>query len=122
MKSFWLQNEFYYLKVEDKNILTTEDVWLNDRIMDAVQKLICKALGKIDSYQLVLNSEKKTNYPLRTVNNEHYDGNSHWLLYFCSSGRVQICDNLESHASRITLRNLNALYQSLKNTTSGKLT
>ena len=76
MKSFWLQNEFYYLKVEDKNILTTEDAWLNDRIMDAAQKLICKALGKIDSYQLVLNSEKKTNYPFRTVNNEHYDGNS----------------------------------------------
>ena len=25
----------------------TKDVWLNERIMDAAQKLICKALGKI---------------------------------------------------------------------------
>ena len=60
-EEFWLLNEFYYLKVEDKNILTTKDAWLNDRIMDAAKKLICKALGKIDSYQPVLNSGKKRN-------------------------------------------------------------
>ena len=57
--AFWLQNEFYYLKNEDKNILMTKDAWLNDRIMDAVQKLIRKALGKIDSFQLVLHTHKK---------------------------------------------------------------
>ena len=43
---FWLQNEFYYLKNEDKNILMTKDAWPNDGVMDAAQKLICKALSK----------------------------------------------------------------------------
>ena len=54
----WLQNVFYYLKNEHKNILTTKDAWLNDRIMDADQKLIRKVLGKIGSFQSVLNSQK----------------------------------------------------------------
>ena len=53
----WLQNEFYYLKNEDKNILMTKDAWPNNGIMDAAQKLICKALSKIDSFQSVLNSQ-----------------------------------------------------------------
>ena len=52
---FWLQNEFYYLKNEDKNILMTKDAWLNDRTMDEVQKLIYNALGKVDRFQSVLN-------------------------------------------------------------------
>ena len=83
---FWLQNEFYYLKLEVKNILTTKDAWRNDRVMEAAQKLIFKALGKIDSYQSVLNSEKKTNYTFRAVNNEHiqllHDGNNHAMGFF----------------------------------------
>ena len=35
----------------------TKDACPNDRIMDAVQKLLCRALGKIDSFQSVLNSQ-----------------------------------------------------------------
>ena len=105
--------------------MTTKDSWLNDGITYTAQKLVFKALGKIDSYQSVLNSEKKRNYPFRAVNNEHikllHDGNNHWLLSFSSSDRVQICDSLKSHTGRITLRIVNALYQNLNDTTSGKL-
>ena len=38
--------------------------------MDAAQKLICKAIGDLDSYQSVLNSQKKkvTYHP---TDNEH---------------------------------------------------
>ena len=79
--AFWLRNEFYYLKNDVKNILMTKDVWLNDRIMDAAQKLFCKALSKIDSFQSVLNPQKRSNYPFRAVKNEHiqlvHDGNNH---------------------------------------------
>ena len=32
---FWLRNENFYLKVEDKNILLSSNAWLNDKIMDA---------------------------------------------------------------------------------------
>ena len=42
---FWLKNEHFYLKTKDKNILLSSNDWLNDRIMDAVQGLICKKLG-----------------------------------------------------------------------------
>ena len=86
--AFWLQKEFYYLKNEDKNILKTKDAWLNDRIMDAAQKLICKTSGKIDSFQSVLNSQKRSDYLFRVVNNEHiqllHDGNNEkprWSVY-----------------------------------------
>ena len=37
----------------------TKDAWLHYRIMDAAQKLICQVLGEIDSFQSVLNSQKK---------------------------------------------------------------
>lgn len=124
--AFWLQNEFYYLKEEDKNILISKDAWLNDNIMNAPKKLICKALGKIDRFQSVLNSQKKTNYPFRAVSNEHiqllHEGNQHWLLSFCSCDRVQICDSLKNKAGRYTLGSLNALYRKFKDTSTGKLT
>ena len=104
----------------------TKDAWLNDRIMDAAKNLICKALGKIDSFQSVLNSQKQSNYSFRSVNNKPiqllHDGNSHWLLYFYSSGRVQICDSMKSNAGWFTLRSLNARYRNFKDTSSGNLT
>ena len=87
---------------------------------------ICKALGKIDSFPSVLNSQKKTNYPIRAVMNKHIqlllDGSSYWLLSFYSSGRVQICSSLKNHAGRFTLRSLNTLYRNFKDASSGKLT
>ena len=38
-ENFWLQNDLYYLKMEDKHILMDDKAWLNDRIMDAAQCL-----------------------------------------------------------------------------------
>ena len=73
--------------------------------MDAAQKLIWQALGKIDSFQSVLNSQKRSNYLFRAVNNEHmqllHDENNHWVLSLCSSGRFQICDSLKNHLGRL---------------------
>ena len=92
----------------------TKDAWLHYRIMDAAQKLICQVLGEIDSFQSVLNSQKRSNNPSRAVSNEHmqllHDENNQWLLSFCSSGRVQICNSLKNHVGWFTLRILNALY------------
>ena len=56
---FWLRNELYNLKMEEKQLLLSETAWLNDAIMDAAQRLICKTLGKEDEYQSVLNWQKK---------------------------------------------------------------
>ena len=84
----WLRNEMYILKKEDQHLLLSKDDWLNDRIMDAAQKLICKEIGRDESYQSVLNSEKKTIDPSHPVSQEHvqlrYDGANHWFLSFCS--------------------------------------
>ena len=51
----WLRNEMYILKKEDQHLLLSKDAWLNDRIMDAARKLICKEIGTDESYQSVLN-------------------------------------------------------------------
>ena len=88
----WIKNRHYHLTEQDKNILQ-EDGWLNDNLMDAAQKLICKVIGYIDSYQSVLNSQKDSTY-YTVCNNEHlqllHDGKNHWLLSCNSNGRVQV--------------------------------
>ena len=68
---FWLRNDLYFLKQKDEQILLSNNAWLNDCIMNAAQKLICKEIGKIDSYQSVLNSERKTENPYQPVSQEH---------------------------------------------------
>ena len=40
---------------EDEEILRSPTAWLNNRIMDAAQKLIFKKLGADDDYQSILN-------------------------------------------------------------------
>ena len=96
----WLRHEMYILKKVNQHLLLSKDAWLNDRIMDAAQKLIRKEIGTDESYQSVLNSEKKTIDPFHPVSQEHvqllHDGANHWFLSFCSNGRVQVRDNLRS--------------------------
>ena len=83
---FWLRNELYFLKEADRLILLSENEWLTDNIMDAAQKLICKQLGALDSYQSVLNSEKQTENPFQPVSQEHvqllHDGSNHRFSLF----------------------------------------
>ena len=52
-KVYWKKAKESFAKEEN------EDAWFNNRILDGAQKLICKALGKIDSFQSVPNSQKK---------------------------------------------------------------
>ena len=108
---FWVQNDSYFLKIEDRNILLSPSQWLNDTIMDTAQKLICQTLGNGNNYQSVLNSQKKdcSFYP---VEKEHvqllHDGGNHWLLTFCSGERVQVCDSLRSRLSPVTKKSMKA--------------
>ena len=87
---FWLQNDMYYLKMEDKLILMNKTCCLNDRIMDTVQRLICKTLGNEDAYQSVLNSQKEFEEPFKVVENDHiqllHNGINHWLLSYSTDG------------------------------------
>ena len=83
--------------------------------MDAAQKLICKEIGTMDSYQSVLNSERKTENPYQPVLQEHvqllHDGSNHWFLSFCSNGRVQICDSLRSSLTPSLRKSIRSLYK-----------
>ena len=83
--------------------------------MDAAQKLICKEIGTMDSYQSVLNSERKTENPYQPVSQEHvqllHDGSNHWFLSFCSNGRVQICDSLRSSLTPSSRKSIRSLYK-----------
>ena len=111
----WLSNEIYILKKEDQHLLLSKDAWLNDRIMDAAQKLICKETGTDESCQSVLNSEKKTIDPFHPVSQDHvqllHDGANHWFLSFCSNGRVQDCDSLRSSLTRSSRKSIRSLYK-----------
>ena len=100
----WLCNEMYILKKEDQHLLLSKNVLLNNLIMDAAQKLICKEIGTVESYQSVLNSEKKTIDPFHPVSRKHvqllHDGANHCFLRFFSNGRVHFCDSLRSNLTR----------------------
>ena len=84
--------------------------------MDAGQKLICKALDSLETYQSVSNCQKKrqTYFP---VLGDHiqllHDGNCHWLLAFTSSGRDQVCGSLNTNLTSVSKQCLKSLYQPL---------
>ena len=122
---FWLSNELYNLKNDDDIILRSETKWMNDRIMDAAQKLICKALGDEEGYQSVLNAQHKGNQPFHPVNQEYiqliHDGSNHWFLSFCSNGRVQICDSLNAKLNRVSSKCVQALYKIFVDCWSGRV-
>ena len=42
----------YILTVKEKKILLCDTEWLNDNIMDTAQKLVCKALGRLETIGL----------------------------------------------------------------------
>ena len=47
---FWVPNEFCNLINKNKNTLISKKAWLNDRIMDAGQKRICRVLRAYSNY------------------------------------------------------------------------
>ena len=83
--------------------------------MDAAQKLISKEIGTDESYQSVLNSEKKTIDPFHPVSQQHvqllHDRANHWFLSFCSNGRVQVCDSLRSSLTRSSRKSIRSFYK-----------
>ena len=101
--SSWLNNEL-------------KDGWMNDNLMDKGQQLICKATGSLETYQSVLNSQKKesTYFP---VSGDHIqlllDGICHWLLAFTSSGRVHVCDSLSTKLTLISKKCLKFFFNLL---------
>ena len=111
----WLRNRLYILKQKDKDILISKDSWLNDNLMDAAQKLICQEIGTPLTFQTVLNSQKKDVEPYEAVNQEHiqllHDGRNHWILSFCSNGRVQVCDSLNKFLTRSSRKAIKSLYK-----------
>ena len=105
-EEFCIRNDLCSLKKEDTGILHSQSTWLNDRIMDAAQKLIFETLGKERSYHSVLNTQRKVGILFRPVNQDHiqllHGGSSCWFLRFCSSGQMQICNSLMSSLNRVS--------------------
>ena len=84
--------------------------------MDAGQKLICKAIGSLETYQSVLNCQKKK--PIYfPVSGDHlqllHNGSCHLLLVFTLSGRVQVCDSLCTNLTPISRICLKSSFQPL---------
>ena len=80
----WLKMELFEHTEADMEILESKDGWLNDNLMDTGEQLICKVLGRLETYQSVLNCQKKelTYFP---VSGDHiqllHDGSCHSLLH-----------------------------------------
>ena len=70
-KLYWFKNDLYHFQIEDEEILWSPTARLNDHIMDAAEKLICKKLGADDDYQSVFNVQKRQGAPYSAVKNEH---------------------------------------------------
>ena len=111
----WLHNRMYILTQKDKEVLLSKDEWLNDQLMDAAQKLICEEIRTPFTFQTVLNSQEKDVDPYRAVYEEHiqllHDGRNHWILNFCSNGRVQVCDSLNTALTRSSRKAIRSLYK-----------
>ena len=94
----------------------SESAWLNNNLRDSAQKLIYKSLGKLTSWQSILNWQRRW-IPFHKVGEEHFqlmhDGINYWLLLFNFNGRVQVCDSLYKTLGSVTKRCLKALYKSL---------
>ena len=114
-KALWLKNDLYHLTWSDREVLESSDGLLNDQLMDAGQKLICKALSNLEAYQSVLNCQKQVRAPYNSVSVDHlqllHDGGCHWLLAFSADGQVQVCDSLRSSLSAITKKSLRSLFK-----------
>ena len=87
----WLETDNYILTVKEKKILLSNTEWRNDNIMDVAQKLFCKAIGRLESYQLVLNWQKRET-SFFNISEEHIqliqNGANDWLMSFSSNDRV----------------------------------
>ena len=59
---YWLKNKLYNLKNEDKGILLSSSTWLNDRILDAAQKLICNILEQLTAINQSFPPSKWSSY------------------------------------------------------------
>ena len=87
--------------------------------MDAAQKFICEEIGTPFTFQTAEFSKKDVE-PYRAVYEEHiqllHDGRYHWILSFCSYGRVQVCDNtvkkfLNTALTRSSRKAIRSLYK-----------
>ena len=85
----WIKNNHYHLKYFNREILLKESAWLNNNLMDSAQKLLCKLLGNLASWQSVFNWQRRGT-PFDKVGEEHIhlmcDGINHWLLLLSSNG------------------------------------
>ena len=114
--SSWLKNGLYELTEADREIMESKDGWLSDNLMDAGQHLIVRLPRSLETYQSVLNCQKKESayFP---VSGEHiqllHDDSCRSLLAFTSSGRVQVCDSLHTNLTSISKKCLKSLFQLL---------
>ena len=73
----------HILTVKEKSILLSDTGRLKNNIMDAAQKLICKALRRLQSHQSVLNRQKRGT-PFFNISEEHiqqmHNGAYDWLM------------------------------------------
>ena len=78
-----VRTDNYILTVKEKKIHLSDTELLNDNIMDPAQKVICKALRRLESHQSVLNWQKRRTL-FFNISEEYiqlmHSGTNHWLV------------------------------------------
>jgi len=94
---------------EDQNVLTNGD-WLNDRIVDAINKVIAVYLG-FDQHQSTLMSQTATGFDAAMNENiQILHENNHWVASAYINGHLMIADSLTRPLSEYVIRQLKQLY------------
>lgn len=92
--------------------LINDGGWLNDRLMDAINKLVARTLG-LDASQTTLLAQTEGGFDeasFETIQILH--DNDHWIATSCVGGTVSIADSMSRPISDYVSKQLKTLYAS----------
>jgi Ulp1 family protease len=98
------------LNLDDRSLLLAVDGWLNDKIIDAVNKLVALEVGG-DMSQTTLLSQGQHGFRAKLFEGVQilHDVN-HWVATACIGGKVQVADSLRRPLSAHVGKQLRQLY------------
>jgi hypothetical protein len=98
------------LNLDDRSLLLAVDGWLNDKIIDAVNKLVALEVGG-DMSQTTLLSQGQHGFRAKLFEGVQilHDVN-HWVATACIGGEVQVADSLRRPLSAHVGKQLRQLY------------
>ena len=106
-EAFWVKD--YQLRDADRDIILNGE-WLNDKHIDAAQKLVCQYLGDKEMQTVLMSQADFKPVTGETVQLLH-NGNNHWLCSAYIGGKVMVADSLNIVLTSQVSKQLRELYK-----------